>query len=91
MEVEWTFVNVTFEARLANPAWGLLALNTDSEEQQICFKLNIIVREQMDLLLSQFERTREPLFKVPLFFEVTSAASSESIDEVICADSQAED
>ena len=53
-EVEWTFVDVSFEPRWANPAWALLSLDTDSEEQQIRSKLNNIVREQMELLLSQF-------------------------------------
>ena len=37
-EVEWTFVDVSFDARWANLTWELLALSTNTEEQQIRFE-----------------------------------------------------
>jgi hypothetical protein len=42
-EVEWLFVDVSFEARWANPAWELLRLSPNSEEEHIRFRLNYIV------------------------------------------------
>ena len=51
---------------VANTAWELLVLSTNSEEQQIRFILNNIVKERMALLLSQFEQTRQPRVTVPV-------------------------
>ena len=51
-EVLWRFVRVAFQARWANPAWELAALDLRTEEHQIRTKIEGIVDQQLGLLFS---------------------------------------